>query len=191
MNNEVVLDIETKKSFQEVGGAQNMRLLGVSVVGTYSYADDTFRCFEEKDFVVLEELLKNASRVVGFNSKHFDFPVLSPHLSLPLHTVTHLDLMEDIEKGAGFRVSLDNLARANLGVGKSGHGLEAIQWWREGKIDAIKQYCLDDVRLTRDLYEYGKKSGGLEFDSRDRGRVRVPVYWQIPVEMSARQHSLF
>lgn len=191
MNNEIVLDVETKKSFQEVGGKQNMHLLGVSVVGTYFYADETFRCFEEKDFSALEELLKNASRVIGFNSKHFDFPVLSPHLSLPLHTVAHLDLMEDIERGVGFRVSLDNLARANLGVGKSGHGMEAIQWWREGNIDAIKQYCLDDVRLTRDLYECGKRQGGVQLDSRDRGRITVPVSWQTPTETPARQHSLF
>lgn len=155
-----------------------MHLLGVSVVGTYSYEDDTFRAFEEKDFAELDNLLRSAVRVIGFNSKHFDFPVLQPHLAFNLRDVLHLDLMEDVERYLGFRISLDNLAQTSLGVSKSGHGMEAIQWWREGNLEAIKKYCLDDVRITRDLYEFGKKYGQVFCQPRDAAaKKEVPVAW--------------
>jgi len=193
MRDELVLDLETKKSFQEVGGKGNMHLLGVSVVGVYSYQADKFFAFEEKDFPRLEGMLADAGRVIGFNSKHFDFPVLQPHVRIDLRHVGHLDLMEDVERGAGFRISLDNLAQASLGVGKSGNGLQAITWWREGNIEAVKKYCLDDVRITRDLYEYGKKQGSVAFDSRDtRAKVTVPVSWAVvPQELLHTQERLF
>ncbi|OGZ46173.1 MAG: hypothetical protein A3C84_04900 [Candidatus Ryanbacteria bacterium RIFCSPHIGHO2_02_FULL_48_12] len=193
MKDEIVLDLETKKSFQEVGGKYNMHLLGVSVVGVYSYKADEFYAFEEAEFRRLEELLRSAARVIGFNSKHFDFPVLQPHVRLDLKGVAHLDLMEDVEQGAGFRISLDNLAQASLGVGKSSHGLQAITWWKEGNIEAIKKYCLDDVRITRDLYEYGKKNGFVAFDSRDaRAKLTIPVTWDKDYEPTGNtQASLF
>jgi DEAD/DEAH box helicase domain-containing protein len=191
MRNELVFDIETKQSFQEVGGKHNMHLLGVSVVGVYNYADDSFVCYEEKDFPALEELLKNTKRIIGFNSKHFDVPVLQPHISVLLQSIAHLDLMEDIEKYLGFRVSLDNLAKNNLGTAKSGHGLEAIQWWKEGNVEAIKKYCIDDVRITRDVYEHGKKHGAVTAETRSDPRISIPVTWQKPLETVVAQTSLF
>jgi len=156
-----------------------MHLLGVSVVGVYQYADDSFRAYEEKDFSELEQVLKNTSRVIGFNSKYFDFPVLQPHIQIDLKLIPHLDLIEATQDHLGFRVSLDNLAKINLGVGKSGHGLDAITWWREGNIEAIKKYCLDDVRITRDIYEYGKKHGKVAAETRTDPRVDIPVHWEI------------
>ncbi|TSC71185.1 MAG: DEAD/DEAH box helicase domain-containing protein [Parcubacteria group bacterium Gr01-1014_70] len=191
MQNELVFDIETKKSFEEVGGKRNMHLLGVSIVGVYNYADDSFVCYEEKDFPKLEDLLRTSPRLIGFNSKHFDVPVLQPHVQVPLAALPHLDLMEDIETYLGFRVSLDSLARSNLGVGKSGNGLDAIMWWQTGNIEAIKKYCLDDVRITRDLYEYGKRNGSVLAETRNDPRVSVPVTWQVPTTAFAAQASLF
>jgi len=85
--------------------------------------------------------------------------------------------MSDVERGLGFRISLDNLSRATLGMGKSGAGLEAISWWRAGEKDRVKEYCLQDVRLTRDLYEFGRKNGFVLADTRDKGRVRISVGW--------------
>lgn len=191
MQNELVFDIETKQSFQDVGGKQNMHLLGVSVVGVYSYIDDTFHCYEEKDFPLLEEAFRNATRIIGFNSKHFDVPVLQPHVKVPLASIPHLDLMNDIESYLGFRVSLDSLAKMNLGTQKSGHGLDAITWWREGNMEMLKTYCLDDVRITRDVYEFGKKNGHVIAETRTDPRVSVPVSWQAPVTPATAQVSLF
>lgn len=193
MENEIVFDIETKKSFQEVGGKNNMRLLGVSVVGVYFYKTDSYRAFVESEFSELEDMLRGASRIIGFNSKHFDVPVLQPHVRVDLSGIAHLDLMEDVERGAGFRVSLDNLAGASLGLGKSSNGMQAITWWKEGNVEAIKKYCLDDVRITKDLYEYGKSNGFVAFDSRDaRAKVTVPVTWSAAYEPTKNtQASLF
>lgn len=193
MNSELVLDLETKKSFQEVGGVRNMELLGVSVVGVYNYATDVFKAFTEDEFAELEKLLRNASRVIGFNSKHFDFPVLQPHVSVNLKTVQHLDLMQGVEAHLGFRVSLDNLAKMTLGISKSGHGMDAIEWWRAGNIDAIKKYCLDDVRITRDLYEYGKTHGSVLFEPRNTpgGSESIPVVWGAQDLVREAQQSLF
>lgn len=175
---EVVLDLETEKEFSEVGGKQNMHLLGISVVGIYAYETDTFRAYEKQEFTELEGLLKDSSILIGFNIKHFDIPVLEPYMSWPLGGLTVLDLMEDVERALGFRVSLDNLSRSTLNAGKSGMGLEAIQWWREGKKDKVKEYCLQDVKLTRDLYEFGKREGYVSCQTRDKGLVRLPVYWK-------------
>lgn len=168
-----------------------MHLLGVSVVGVYSYADDAFRCYEEKDFPLLEEAFRNATRIIGFNSKHFDVPALQPHVRVPLASVPHLDLMNDLESYLGFRVSLDNLAKINLGTQKSGHGMDAITWWREGKMDMLKKYCLDDVRITRDIYEFGKKNGYVVAETRTDPRVSIPVSWQAPITSATAQVSLF
>lgn len=174
----IVLDLETEKDFKAVGGKQNMHLLGVTVVGTYNYGNDSFYAYEKEEFSELEQILKSSSLVVGFNINHFDLPVLAPHVGFDVSILTVLDLMLDVEKALGFRVSLDNLSRATLGVGKSGMGLEAIEWWQAGEKQKVKDYCIQDVRLTRDLYEFGKKEGYVLADTRDRGRMRVSVAWR-------------
>ncbi len=103
--------------------------------------------------------------------------------------------MEDVERHLGFRVSLDNLAHTSLGAQKSAQGMQAIQWWREGNIDAIKKYCLDDVRLTRDLYEYGRKNGLVRFEPKEarfQAHPEVPVTWrESPQAVLAAQGRLF
>ncbi len=174
---DVVFDIETEREFREVGGKENMHLLGVSVVGVYRYADDSLVAYEKEELPLLESVFKDA-RLVGFNSKHFDVPVLAPHLSFDIYALEHLDLMTGIEQSLGFRVSLDNLCRATLGKGKSAVGLDAIRWWRSGQKEKVKEYCLADVELTRDLYEFGKKHDFVFCDTRDKGRVKVPVMWR-------------
>ncbi len=174
---EIVLDLETEKEFREVGGKENMHLLGVSVVGVYRYDKDLFYAYEKDEFTALESILEACELLIGFNINHFDLPVLQPHVTLRLERVPVLDLMSDIEKFLGFRVSLDNLSRATINASKSGIGLEALSWWRAGEKQKVKEYCLQDVRLTRDLYEFGKREGFIFGDTRDRGRVKIPVTW--------------
>lgn len=183
---EVVLDIETQREFAEVGGRDNVAALGVSLVGVYDSAHDSLLHFKEQELHALQTLLLAADRVIGFNIKYFDFPVLQPYLSTELSRLPVVDIMDDVVKGLGFRVSLESLARANLGEGKSGKGLEAIQWYRMGEWDKLIRYCLDDVRLTRDLYEYGKMHGKLQVASRG-GFLSIPVSWRGPHDMSIRE----
>lgn len=177
-DNRIVFDLETKKEFAEVGGYRNVHLLGISVAGVFSYADDQYRAFEEREIDQLEEMISNASLLIGFNNKHFDNQVLQPYFkNVDLSKIPTVDLMEKIEGVVGFRLGLDALARVTLGEQKTSHGLEALKWFREGKIEEIKKYCLQDVKLTKELYEYGLNHGSVLFESRNEGVKAVPARW--------------
>ena len=179
MNDTLVIDLETKKSFAEVGGEKNIRDLGISVAGVYSYNKDAFFAFEEHELAKLQEMINESDHVIGFNIIHFDLPVLEPYAdkqSLARLAVT--DLFVHAVNFLGHRVGLGALAEATLGESKSGHGLEALEWFRQGRVEEVKKYCLDDVRLTRDLFEYGKKHGHVMFTSFVDNKIHsIPVAW--------------
>ncbi|MBI3627779.1 MAG: ribonuclease H-like domain-containing protein [Candidatus Sungbacteria bacterium] len=190
---EIVFDIETKKAFAEVGGKFDFASLGVSIIGLYSYAEDSYLTFDETSLDQFVLRLKNARRVIGYNIKHFDYQVLQGHVSeFSFKSLPTLDLMEETAKALGFRPKLNDLAKGTLGVEKSGRGMDAIRWYQEGKIEEIKKYCLDDVRLTKDLFEFGVSHGYLMIEQGiARTLLRIPVSWQKLVEEKAVQHSLF
>ncbi len=175
MQDKIVLDLETKKSFNEVEG-RNLRLLGVSVVGIYSYKDNQFKAFLEKDIKDLLPYFKQAELVIGFNIKKFDFPVLQPYLDFDLSRLKSLDIFEEVQNSLGFRLSLNSIAQATLEIGKSGTGLDALRYFREGKIDQLIQYCQQDVFVTRELYEYGKRNGHLVY-RRGMALETIPIGW--------------
>ena len=179
MSDALVIDIETKKEFAEVGGEKNIRELGVSVAGVYSYAKDAFFAFEENEMPKFRDMFEGAGHIIGFNLKHFDLPVLEPYLGDGFFAKFAVsDLYEDATNFLGFRVGLGAVAKATLGESKSGKGLEALAWFRAGRVEDVKKYCLDDVRLTRDLYEYGKKHGHVLFESYIDGKTHsIPVSW--------------
>lgn len=179
MKGELVIDVETKRSFEEVGGFHYVADLGVSVTVAYSYDTDSFLVFEEKDMPKLMEIMKKATRLIGFNIRRFDLPVLQPYASFPLKGQNFLDLMDDVKRHLGFFVSLDSLAQATLKRSKSGHGLDALRWYKHGEIEKIKKYCADDVAITRDLYEFGKKEGKVfATDKRSGELLKIPTTWQ-------------
>lgn len=187
MRKEVVLDLETKNAPRGWSDREELKNLGVSVVGIWSSEDDSFKTFREDEFKSLETLLKSADRIIGFAVKKFDIPVLQPHIGFDLAEVPVLDMFEDISSALGHRISLASLAQATLGAAKSGNGLEAIDWYRQGNWAKLEEYCLQDVRITRDLYNYGKKFGHLLFESLiDRKVVSVPVSWGMPNEAEIR-----
>lgn len=163
MSAPVVFDIETKHTFQEVN--YDHRKLGVSVVGVYDYKSDKYTTFVESELPEFFRLLEHASFVIGFNINHFDLPVLAPYYVGNITQFATLDILDEVEKKLGFRVALDDLARATLSVKKSGHGLLAIEYFRSGDWEKLKKYCLDDVRLTKQLYEFGKKTNILYLDT--------------------------
>ncbi|QQG45890.1 MAG: ribonuclease H-like domain-containing protein [Candidatus Niyogibacteria bacterium] len=162
----IIFDLETKKEFAEVGGREHPELLGVSVLGAYSYAADKYFIFEEKELSEFESMLGNAGLLIGFNIRGFDLPVLQPYVKTDLKKITALDMMDGVINAAGFRVSLDNLAKTTLGLAKSADGLEALEWFRQGRIQEVKDYCLKDVEVTKKLYEHGKEFGYVKFISR-------------------------
>ena len=175
MGERLVLDIETQKEFSEVEG-RRPDLLGVSVVGIYRYQADRYEAYLESELSRLVPLLEHAELVIGFNINRFDFPVLQPYLPFPASQIPTLDLLDEVVKHLGHRVSLDSLAQATLGKKKSGSGLDALRWFKEKKFDLIKQYCLDDVKLTKELYEYGKQHGTFYATSKfSNDKLTIPV----------------
>ncbi|MCI0475257.1 MAG: ribonuclease H-like domain-containing protein, partial [Anaerolineales bacterium] len=135
--NDIFFDLETQKSFQEVGGRENIKLLRVSVAVTFSTATNEFKSYTEKDVNALVADLKAAERVIGFNLLSFDYQVLRAYTAERLSDLKTLDLLGDLYNKLGFRIGLDALAGATLGASKSADGLLAIQWFREGKIDQL------------------------------------------------------
>ncbi len=161
MNDIIVLDIETKNTFYEVG-QDNFDALEVSLVGVYSYNQDKFLSFKENELAEVGDLLKNAAMIIGFSISRFDLPVLKKYFSdFDIFSIPRIDILDEIEFLSGKRVGLDILAKANLGFGKNGHSLEAAGLYSEGKIEELKKYCLNDVKITKDLYELAKKQGYL------------------------------
>ena len=157
----LVIDIETKNTFADVGGPQNLTALQISFVGVYSYKQDAYLSFFENELEKLKSLLQNAGLIIGFSINRFDLPILNKHLGVNLNEIENIDILDDIEQKLGHRVGLDWLAQTNLKVGKTAHGLEAIKFYKEGRLEELKNYCLQDVKLTKDLYELGKKQGHL------------------------------
>ena len=174
----IVFDLETKKTFEEVGG-KRFDQLGVTVLGLYDAAKESYEVLEEAQLGSLTNRFIDADLIIGYNIKHFDYPVLQPYVSCDLARLPTLDLLEEIEKTIGHRVGLDNVAKATLGRGKIGSGMDAIYYWRDGKIDLLKKYCLEDVRLTKELYDYGVERGEIFCTSRDGGqKVVIKTPWK-------------
>jgi len=174
----IVFDLETKKEFAEVGGRDHPELLGVSVLGAYSYLKDKYFVYEESELPEFEKMLKDAGLLIGFNIKSFDLPVLQPYVGFDLKQIPVLDLMDAVVLATGFRVSLDNLAKNTLGTAKSADGLQALEWFRQGRIQEVKDYCLKDVEVTRKLYESGRDSGRIKFISRQSPEaISISVSW--------------
>lgn len=191
--NILVLDLETKRTFEEVGGYNNLGALGVSVVGVYSYRDNEYHAFWENDFPKLEAWLVEKPLVVGFNQRKFDMPVLQPWMKINLSQLPMLDVMEEMQKVLGHRIGLDSVAQATLGTQKSGHGLDAIRYWRTSELEKLKQYCLEDVRLTKELFEYGAKNKELFYTSKyGNQRLGAKINWEVkhPLETEQPQTQL-
>lgn len=158
----ITFDIETKNTFEDVG-ENNPALLDISIVCIHDSQTDAYDSFLEDDFDRLWPILEKADLLIGYNSDHFDIPLLNKHYPGDLKTIKSIDLLKEIKNSIGKRIKLDNVATTTLGEGKSGNGLEAITWWKNGEIEKIRQYCLDDVRVTKNIYDYALKNGYLKY----------------------------
>ena len=179
--NIVYFDLETQKLFQDVGGRANIHKLLLAVAVTYSTEKGDYTVYLEEDVNALIDELTSADVVIGFNTKAFDYVVLSPYVKegVSLWKIKSVDMMEHILEALGFRVSLNSLAAATLGETKSADGLQSVRWYREGKIDKVIEYCKKDVEVTKKLYEYGAEHSFVSFNDRSGKRKTVPVKWKI------------
>ena len=173
-------DLETQKSADDVGGWGNSHLMKMSVGVVWDSVDGEFHVYLEEQAGDLVRKLQTADLVVGFNVIGFDYAVLQPYankLGVDLQELPTHDMLADVHKKLNHRLSLDNLASCTMGTNKSADGLKALQWFKEGKMDLITEYCIQDVRVTRDLFLFGEKNGYVEYDSRSRGRQKMEVDW--------------
>ncbi len=162
----IVFDIETKNIFQDVG-SNRPEDLDISVVGLYDYETGEYQSFVEEEFPAMWEIVKNSSMLITFNGDHFDIPLLNKYYRKAglgdLTEIRSLDLLKEIRNSYGRRMRLDQIAEGTFGINKSGHGLDAVTWWRQGEVEKIRKYCLDDVKITKDVYEYAIKNKKLLF----------------------------
>jgi DEAD/DEAH box helicase domain-containing protein len=172
-----VLDIETRRSAAEVGGWNRAGKMGVSCAVLYDSGSGQFHDYSQDQVEDLCLHLAQLDRVVGFNLIRFDYKVLGGLCDFDFHGLPTLDILVKIHETLGYRLSLDHLAQNTLGAQKSADGLMALQWWQEGQLDKIIEYCTQDVRVTRDLYRFGRENRFLVFKNKAGSQVRVPVSW--------------
>lgn len=193
--NIIVLDLETKKSFEQVGGFRNLAALGVSMVGVYSYPEEKYQAYFEQDFAHLKNVLMERPLVIGFNQRRFDMPVLQPYFpDLDLQALPMIDILEDMQTELGHRVKLDSVAQATLNTKKSGDGLDAIRYWENGELDKLKKYCLMDVKITKEVFEFGCQNGEIFFmDKFGIQKKHCSVAWKLQRQVTdaERQINLF
>lgn len=182
----VILDIETKHSFRQF---DDPKKLGVSVAVIYDYNDSQGKVFFEKDLGKLFSILESASYIIGYNSRSFDIPVLQGYYPGDVSHFSQFDLLEDIREKLGRRLALNDLISATLGKKKSGHGLMAIDYYNEGKFEELKKYCLDDVMLTKELFDYGVRTGEIYYLN-ERGKEIIRVDWKKYIEDSGSANDM-
>ena len=162
----IVFDIETKNIFQDVGSSDPVDL-DISLVGLYDYETNAYSSFLQEDFPKLWDILDKADLLITFNGDHFDIPLLNKYYKKDrrgdLGKIRSLDLLKEIRNSYGRRMKLTQIAEGTFGIGKSGDGLEAVAWWRNGEIEKIRKYCLEDVKITKEVYEYAMKNKKLMF----------------------------
>ncbi|MDP1714225.1 MAG: ribonuclease H-like domain-containing protein [Anaerolineales bacterium] len=177
--NLVFFDLESQNLFQDVGGRENIEKLRVACAVTWSTKTNDFSVYWEQDIPALIEELKSATKIIGFNLRGFDYRVLQPYApETHFASLPTLDLLLDLQKILGFRISLDTIARATLGTAKTVEGVQSVQWFRNGELEKVAEYCQADVDLTRRAYEFGRDHGHIFYKSRLGSKLKVDVKWK-------------
>ena len=173
----LIFDLETQRSAAEVGGWDCADRMGLALGVIYDVQRRSYRTYFEADVDKLLVDLLSADRVVGFNIDRFDLPVLAGYTEADLTRISTLDMLSEVNRVLGYRLSLAHLSEANLGESKSGEGTQSLVWWKQGRIDLIERYCRKDVELTWRLFERGFEQGHLLYRDKEDRMLRVPVSW--------------
>jgi len=177
LKNIVYFDLETQKSAEDVGGWDKISRMGMSVGVTYSTERGGYAIYGEPQVDGLLRDLQRADLVVGFNNLRFDYEVLHGYTPLDLRQLPTLDLMVDLQNKLQHRLSLDAIAIATFGVEKTAEGLQAIEWFKQGRLMEVAEYCCYDVKITRMVHEYGSRNRQLYYQNRFGKKMTVPVDW--------------
>lgn len=157
----IVFDIETTSA--NMSGRFDPTDMDIAVVCIHDSETDEYTSYFKEDLHKLWPILEQADALVGYNSDHFDIPLLDKYYVGDLTKIKSIDLLKEIREVLGRRIKLDSVAEATLGRKKIGSGLDSLVWWAEGKIDKVVEYCIEDVRITKEIYEFALKTGGIKF----------------------------
>lgn len=182
----VILDLETKFTFRQF---DDHKKLGVSVAAIYNYGDHLGKTFFEKDLNNLFPILESASYIIGYNTKNFDLPVLQAYYPGDINHFSQFDILDDIREKIGRRLALNDVISTTLGKKKSGHGLMAIDYYKEGKFAELEQYCLDDVMCTKELFDYGVRTNEIYYLS-ENGKQTIKVEWKKFLEGAGEKNDM-
>ena len=188
----IVFDIETKNTFNDVR-SNDAVALDLSIVCVYDSLDNEYSSFLEEELYKLWPIIEQADMLIGYNSDHFDIPLLNKYYQGDLTQIKSLDILKEIQKVLGKRIRLDQVAEATLGKKKSGHGLQAVTWWKQGEIEKIRKYCLDDVRITKEIYDFALANDYLKYALAGEEKIIKldTSSWEEKQEKPAMTQSLF
>jgi len=188
--NYVIFDLETQNIFQDVGSS-DPAALDISVGSFYETATNTYTTVSIDELKKVWPILERADALVGYNSNHFDIPLLNKYYPGDLTQIKSIDILESIRLSLGRRLRLDNVAKATVGAKKSADGLQAVRWWREGKLNEIKKYCEQDVQVTKKVFDYIMEHGHIKFkDGYRKQEVVIDITTWKDKEDVAMTHSL-
>ncbi|VAW31882.1 hypothetical protein MNBD_CPR01-228 [hydrothermal vent metagenome] len=188
----ITFDIETQ-STSAVRGRVDPAEMELTVVAIHDSETDKYSAYFKEELPKLWPIMERADMLIGYNSNTFDIPILNRYYPGDLSKIRSLDLLVEIHEVLGRRIRLQLVAEATLGRGKSGNGLKAIDWWAEGKFDDVKKYCIEDVRITRDLYDFALKHGKLKYkDLNEMRDIKIDTHdWNIKKgDAPAMTHTL-
>jgi DEAD/DEAH box helicase domain-containing protein len=177
VKNIVYFDLETQKSAEEVGGWDRIRDMRMSVGVTYSTARGSYAIYDERRVDDLIHELQRADLIVGFNNLRFDYEVLHGYTVYDFTQLPTLDMLVTLTDTLKHRLALDSIADATFGLAKTSEGMQAIDWFKQGKLLEIAEYCCYDVKLTKLVHEYGARTQKLYYKNRYGAKLSVAVRW--------------
>lgn len=188
---EITFDIETANILPSLA-RQDVTRLELAVVAIHDSETGEFSSYSKEELPLLWPIIEKADTLIGYNSNSFDIPLLNHYYPGDLTRIKSVDLMVEVQNVLGRRLRLQSIAEATLKVGKSGNGLDSVRWWQEGLYDKVRQYCIQDVKITRDLYDYALEKGVLKYkDLKDIRDVKIDTRsWRVPKEPDAFTHTL-
>jgi len=177
MKSILYFDLETQKSADEVGGWHKIADMRMSIGVVYSTARSEYQIFAEKQVDDLIRVLQRADLVVGYNHLRFDFEVLHGYTAFDMRQLPSLDLLLDLQQATSRRLPLDAVAAATLAVNKTAEGMQAIEWFRQGRLLDIAEYCCYDVKITKMIHEFGAAHKAVYYRDNFSQKIKVPVNW--------------
>ena len=188
---EITFDIETRNLIPILGRG-DMTKLDLAIVGIHDSETGEYSSYSQEELPKLWPIIEKADVLIGFNSDSFDIPLLNNYYPGDLTKIRSIDLLVEVQKMLGRRIRLQSLAEATLGHGKSASGIQAVEWWQQGLYDKVREYCLQDVKVTRELYDHALEHGTLTYkDFKKNKEIKIDTSkWQSDAPSHAFTHTL-